>query len=496
MKLALLVLATCLAACGSDERVRSAYELRAVVAPAIEALTEQIDGATSPSEPGDGPGADEAPLEEILGPLRSGNPDLRALAVEDARKLSASTVLRLAPILSDASESAECRSAVVEILAERGTPEAFEALCAVLETASESWLRARCAYRLGRAGHDALLPRLLLRLKYEKDHETAFWLADACSRFDHLAGLGALFVVWSESEDEGLRVRVAQRTNELASAHHVAGGNELLARWKAGTLEAPGPAFEPSRRLRLEAWRRIRDLGAWDLRTVDDARFVLTRFEAWIVPLLAETLHEAEVHVRIHAAQCLERMGPRAGGALDALVDGLNEPRVAPVAASALGSLGNPSAAVAIEQRLDASGDLELRVACTSALTALAQRTSLPALRRAFDAGQAFDLRQAAADGLARIDHDRGAIGFLVACLTDASADASAAESALGAWLAERAEHEALAASVLERWRALEPAPGSIPSAEELERRRAARAAIVQEFLRGPRQRTGDERAQ
>ncbi len=472
-------LALLAAACGSHEAPSSRFELRAVVASAVAELEARVE-PTSPAA--SSPAAERDRLEELLDSLRADDPDMRALAVEDARTLSRAGVALLVPVLGDGAESSACRSAVAQILGIHATPEGLEALCDAVENAPEPWLRAQCAHRLGGTGQDRVLPRLLLQLKYEKDYETAFWLADACSRFGHLAGLEAMFVVWNGTDDETLRARVAQRTGELAAELGAEDPDELLRRWGAGTLASVEP-FEPSPALRLAAWRLIRDLGEWNLRTVDDARFVLTHFESWIVPLLAEALHESGLYVRIHAAQCLERMGPRAAGARTALTAALGEPRAAPAAAAALGAIGDAGAAGELERSLHESEDPELRVASALALGALASPSSLPALRRAFDPAQPFDLRQAAAAGLVRIDEAPDALAFLLECLTDEQGDASAAELALGAWIVRRGERDPAAASAVDRWKALDPPTGSIPDEAETDRRRAERSTLVRELL-------------
>ncbi len=481
MKLPFLGLALGAASCTRETTPSAAYELRPVAAAAVEALEAQR--SAPPTVPGDS-AAEPQRIEEILGALRSGDAGLRALAVEDARSLSPASVAQLVLVLRDAQEQPVCRTGVAEILAAQATREGLEALCAAAESAPEPWLRAQCAYRLGGAGQDRFLPRLLLRLKYEKDYETAFWLADACSRFGHLAGLEAMFVVWNGTSDEALRARVARRTSELARERGAEDPGDLLARWKAGTIAPGAPRFEPSTELRLAAWRLIRDLGEWDLRTVDDARYVLSHFEGWIVPLLAEGLHESSAYVRIHAAQCLERMGPRARPAQAALIAALAEPRTAPAAAAALGALGDPSAAGALEGRLLESADPELRVATSIALGALASPSSLPSLRRAFHPAQPFDLRQAAAAAILRIEEAPDALAFLLECMTEERGDAGAAELALGAWVLRRGERDPSAALAGERWKALDPPPGSLPSESDLRQRRGERAALARQLLR------------
>jgi hypothetical protein len=70
---------------------------------------------------------------------------------------------------------------------------------------------------------------------------------------------------------------------------------------------------EPSLRLRLDTWRWISQLSGehFQLRGVDDARIVLSQLGSWATGPLTEALHDADVYVRVHVAQCIERMGPR-----------------------------------------------------------------------------------------------------------------------------------------------------------------------------------------
>ncbi len=452
-----------------------AYELRTVVATRLAEFGATVAEPPAPAEIG---AALREELEAILGPLHDDDARMRALVLADAAQLSDAAVAALIPVLGDAEQPALVRSGVAEILAARATPATLEALCAALERDPEPWLRAQCAYQLGRAGPDHVLPRLVLRLKYEKDFETAFWIADAVSRLRHLAGVEGMLAVWSGTSDETLRARAAQRLGELAFERGAADAGELVRGWYAGTLATPEP-FVPSPRLLGEAWRWIERLGEWDLRRVDDARFALSRCEAWVVPLLAEALHDSDAYVRAHAAQCLERMGRRARGAADALVLALGEPRLAPAAAAALAALGEPSSADALELCLDQSPDPELRVAAALALGVLARPSSAAALRRAAAPTQALDLRQAASQALLAVEDAPDARAFLLECLLDPRADAGAAENALGLWLARRAESEPEAAAALARWRELDPAAGTLPDTDALRARRTARAAIV-----------------
>ena len=470
---AALVLLT--VACGEREEAPAPrFELRPVLASRVASLQAEPEPALEV-----GPEAREA-FESILGPLRAEDPDFRALALEDARSLPPEAAELAARALLDPAEPAATRIGLAQVLGGLATPRALQGLCDTLAVAAEPALRAQCAYRLALAGDDRVVPQLCLRLKYEKDSETVYWIADALARFGHLAGLEPLVVV-REREQGELRASAGARLDELAREHECPTVDELRARWREGRLPARSV---PSPALVLEGWRWIARLGEWRLRGVDDARYVLVQLEDWIVPLLAEALHEEDVHVRLHVAQCLERRGSRAAAAAAELELALSEPRIASAAAAALAALGATGAVPALERAAQASADPELRVAAARALGGLGLARSLPVLAGLFEHETSLDLRQAAAQALLALDPQHAARALVESCLTDPRADAGAAEVALGAWLTGQCAREASLAPVLERWKALAPAAGSIPTAAEQDERRRARAALLAELRR------------
>jgi HEAT repeat protein len=472
-----LGLALLAGACGERAEPGPTFPLRAVVKPVLARLEADLPPPEAVPE-ADGDARDR--FEAVIGPLRASDADLRELVIEDARALPPAGVELLARALLDPAESERTAIALAEVLGALATPRALEALRTGLESAPQPAVRAQCAYRLGRSGDDRVVPCLILRLKYEKDFETVYWIADALARFHHLAGLDALLVLWSRAASEELRANAAYRLNELAREHDLADVTELIGRWRAGTLPARGT---PSRALELEGWRWIARLGEWNLRFVDDARFVLVGLEGWIVPVLVEALHEEEVYVRLHAAQCLERRGRRGAEAAATLEAALAEPRIAAVAAGALGALGATSAAPALERAAGTSGDPELRTGATRALGLLGLERSVPVLRALFGSAGSLDLRQAAAEALLSIEPATDALSFVRECLLDERADAASAELALGAWLAGRAAADPAAARALERWNSLGPEPGKIPTEAEVTERRRARHEVLRALV-------------
>jgi len=484
-----------LVACARESAAGGSFVLAPVVAPAIEALEARVPPPEVPGAPD--PETRER-VEGLLGMLAGRDPRTRETALLDARSLPASAVVALVPVLDDPQQSDARRDASARLLGALGTPGAVEALCRNLEGPAPAWLRAVCAFELGVAGRDEVLPRMILRLRYEKDGATVVWLATALARLGCYAGLDGLLVLRAGGATEEGRVLAAAQLEELARTAGLADGRALVEAWSSpdpGLLELPAP----SDALRLEVWRLVEDLGRFDLRRVDDGRFVLSRSGAWVAGILAQALHDSDVYVRLHAAQCLERMGPRATAAGPALLEALGEPRVAPAAAIALGAIGFAPAGPELDRVLRTPGALELRIAAARALGGLGEAAPRAGLRQVLEGTDALDLRQAAAEAALALGELEPARRFLVACLTDPAADCGAAEVALGRWL-ERAAAVAGdegAARTLERWRSLGADDGPIPTADEVLERRRSRARLLESAprsSRGPRALPGSGR--
>ncbi|MBL8860624.1 MAG: hypothetical protein JNK02_01315 [Planctomycetes bacterium] len=481
--LSALLLGLATAGCGTGDPPAASepgFALRAVVVPSRAAAEAAAPRASETApEP-----ADPEALEAVLGGLAGPDARLHRLALADARALGDAAVAPLAAILRDPAQVPARRAAAAHALAGLGTERALSSLLGALESEHEAWLRAQCAWRISTLQIDAAVPRLVLRLKYEADDMTVVWIAESLSTLGHLAGLDGLRVVRDTSGDEAARASAGERLAAIAAEHGFESGDELYAAWYAGDPTGRIRVPQPSPALLREAWDWIARLGEWDLRRVDDARFVLVRLEGWVVPLLAQSLHESDVYTRVHAAQVLERRGARARAAAPELVAALADARLGPQAALALGAIGDRAAAPPLEALLVGAPDLERRVAAARALGRAGTSTSIEPLRAASGAGQPLDLRQAAAAALVGLDQGDAQAGFLLECLLSPAADAGSAEHALGAWIAGRARDGAQPwAGLCARWRALDPAAGSVPDATEVAHRRAERAALAREAL-------------
>ncbi len=468
--------------CGRADPSRpKVFELRDVVGPALAAAIARAPIA----EPTTGTANPEA-VEAVLGTLDSPDSRLRGLALADAKALGDPAVAAFATVLADSTAPPARRTAAAQALGAIATRASTAVLVHDLEAVHEPWLRAQCAWQLREAQLDEVIPGLADRLKYEIDGNTVIWIADALASFDNFSGVEALRVLRNTHSDPDVRGAAAERLAALASERGFADGEALYDAWYRGDPEGRLPARTPSDALRREAWWHLSRLVEWDLRTVDDARFALVHMESWVVPLLVESLHDRDVYTRVHAAQCLGRRGPRARAAVPELVAALTEPSLAPQAAFALGEIGDRAAAVPLEELARSARDVDLRIAAVRALGSAGGPSSLEGLRAAWSPDQSIDLRLAAAGSLVRLGEGDSVASFLLECLTSKVADASAAEHALGDWIAHHADAGAAPWTELRRrWRELDPSPTDVPNAVQVAERRAARAAMARAGLAG-----------
>lgn len=499
--LAALAVLAALGAC--SERAPAAppappFEVFAVVEPAIAALQAEL--ALPDVVPPDGRTRDDVGEEARgLASFLAGAPAaLRDSALVDVRALGDAAVPALAALAVAEGAPAPERTAAIELLGALDSVRSAAQLLALLESSRDGWARSHAAWRLSQGTQSWIVPRAILRLKYETDHEAAVWLADAVARFGNLAGLGALEGVAASGATEHVRQLAASVLARLVGAADaqalareggsadVAGLRWAWSRWDGG----PSELFEepqPSKRRELEVWRWIRALGEFQLRGVDDARFVLSSLGPAAATQLARALHDESRYVRAHAAQCLERMGPRGTVAGPELVKALAHPEVAPYAAGALGRLAYPGAEEALIACTAPGRDLGLRIGAARALGSLGLASSVPALRALLAPGEPVDLRQAAAEGIAYCGAGGSVAELLCGFLESADVDPASSGAALRFHLAGLGRRgDAAAAQALERWDALEPPAGVVETAERIARRWSDRAALARAALTAP----------
>lgn len=434
-----------LAACGketADVAVTPAPPARrAVAAEAVARLEQQL----ATTEPTAAPVAELGEqVDGLLATLGGTDESMRRVARDELASLGVAATPLLAAALERTDLSQAARLGAAEALAKHDNVDSARALLARVMLARrqadpEPWMRAQCAWRLSQTTQDWCVPSLILALRYETDYETVMWTARTLAHFGNFAGLDALRVIANSNTESAPRAVVS--SNELASE---AGFNDALAlesAWIAGDERLQGREWSPRRE--LETWRLIAGFSQWQLRGVDDARFVLSREGLHCAGLLAQALADGNRYVRTHAAQCLERMGRRARVAGPALLAALDDPELALQAMLALGAVGHAPAEAELVARLHESHALETRLTAARALGSLRQATAVPHLAPLLDSKQPYELRIAAACSLAALaplELERATVELLIGALTGGRVESLGPETALGIWLAARAE--------------------------------------------------------
>jgi HEAT repeat protein len=279
-----------------------------------------------------------------------------------------------------------------------------------------SAVRSNAAYELGRIGRIASLDPLLKRLKYETDEQVLYWVVEALVALGNHAGLEQLMDLLREpataQNAAGLAQRVLQAAGrklddqatfaklvrEVESVHHY-----WLEHGRPQGLEAEKlPANTELLDARIAA--RLIDLEGFQLRPVDDSRFILSRLGTRAVDQLALAVGASENYLRQHTLEVIVDLGRPGAPTYSRVLPLLDDPLVGPRAARALGAIGNPEAEPHLLQRLD-SPNLELAVAVARALGPLGAASALPRLQAIVDdETAAMDLRVNAAFSVALLD--------------------------------------------------------------------------------------------
>ncbi len=446
------------------------------------ALSAAAPAPLAPAAAAEGAEATRAMLE-----TRVHGGQFRDLVFEDLAGLGEAAIVPLAAHALDPRLAADLRAAAVELLGALRTPAAAERLLGLAKDSPEAWLRAHAAWRLAACGSDHVVPGLVLRLKYERDPDAFLWVASTLGRLGCLAGLGGLMELAARED-----ARAALAAAELAAVVEPLGmeAEQALALWSGVDAEAL-PLPPPSDAQLREVWDLVLDLSGdtFQLRPVDDARYVLSRLGPWCAREVASALVDEDPWLRLHCAQVLETMGPRARVVEAQLLHALAEPGVAPAAAEALGRVGGPAAVAALLACTGSERPHELRVGAVRALGTLGLSEAAAPVRALFESLGAptapQDLRMAAATALVGLGEGDAAAAWLTERLGSA-ADASEAEVALGAWLrAGAAKTRVGFEEALRTWDGHADPPGALPNTERAIARRRSRAASLASQLPG-----------
>lgn len=238
-----------------------------------------------------------------------------------------------------ALQPASARMDALAELAAAGDPRAPTTLMAALRDPQDA-VAVEAARLLGHHGHRVAIPRLLLGLgPYPIDYDVppAVRCAEAAAlaRLGNPAGLPFLLAVLAE----GTPLELPEARLEFARTERVVWLQELalpglaaLAGTDFGYVPgAPVPArtaalrsaqaFHDARRLALWAAAPVDDpglrarvalvlahLGAYQLRQVDAARFLLAQLGPGALPLIEPALAAPGTYARVHALEVLERL--------------------------------------------------------------------------------------------------------------------------------------------------------------------------------------------
>lgn len=398
-------------------------------------------------------------------------PDALERARGDVAGVGAEMIPVIVRRLQDGEGAPLEQKALIDIAAALPSAEIARALCDVAADAEEAWLRRYAVWALEghreAEGADAVVPRLLLRMKYEPDGEALGWI---------------LRTLWSFGCSSALD-RARARAEGLGDP---AGRASLEASLVGYAELEPPPDPAPSEALLGETWLWISDLSGahFQLRGVDDARYVLSSLSPWAGDVFAEALQDDDDYVRLHTAQVLERMGPRGRSAASSLGEALEDPNgaVRGAAAEALVSVAGAGAAAILTARLEASPPVpyEDRVALARAMASLPEPPA-GRLRELFENSPGVDLRLACARGLLRTG-DAPALDWLLEQLRSTTGDPAGAEATLGRWI--RGPEETLQGllnptDAREAWEGHGAADAVVHTAMEASERRQARAAAI-----------------
>lgn len=284
-------------------------------------------------------------------------------------------------------------------------------------------IRRRAAWLVGRTGRSVLQIPLLLRLKYELDPDAVLWVADALQHLGNDSGLLWLDAAMGQEKtaDQAgqLAIAICQERGRKVSepptyAELQKSMREFDAAWKrTGVGGRPGVAAPDPVELQARFAEHLATTEGFQLRPIDDARYVLTRSGRLPLPLLKKAVGASEQYLRVMALEVLAEVGPCLRDAGPDVVPLLGDPLTSAHAVRALGEIGEATA-VPFLRPLLASLDGELRCAAVQSLGLLKDQASAGELKKILaDTGESLDVRVGAAFGVLCLGPDPAAEAFL-----------------------------------------------------------------------------------
>lgn len=300
-------------------------------------------------------------------------------------------------------------------------PDAQWALEDALEH-QDSAVRSNAAFQLGELGKQCSLIPLAKRLKYEMDPEAKVWAAAAMAKLGSYAGLPTLIdaMNMTVAQTAGLQsIDICKRAGiELPDQPTYdelrAFLRDLYRGWqRTGAVPnmKDGTTATPQTEGRIA--ERLLHLPDFQLRPVDDTRYIVARLGQLGLPLLKEALHAKQPYLRMHTVEIVYQLGPVAHDLGNDVLPLVTDELTSCEAARALGAIHADGALAQILPMLHAS-DAEERAAAAEAIGLLGDPGGKPALQKCFDdPNETLDVRVRAAYGLALFELDRPAYHWM-----------------------------------------------------------------------------------
>jgi len=498
----LAVVAACQEAAPEGPAPLPAFELRPVAAVKVAELEARLEPVAIPE-------ATPEVIEQAEGLvifLSSAGSGMADAAFEDVKRLGDAAIAPLLAVFHDMERHVDERRAALRLIGELKSPAAVDALLVEASDNPEPSMRALAAWKLGMMGDDACVPQLIKRLKYESAPEVEPWLARTLADFDNFAGVEALSVLasWQGPGSEAAvhLNQIAQDAGFVEPDPAVEGDTlvypyKLLEAWHAGDPESRLPLTAPrSDRFKLIVWRWIAGFADFQLRGVDDGRYIVADLRPEMAAQVAEALHDDNRYIRTHVAQALGRMGARGRDAAPELAAAIGDPTLSITAVESLAAVCAPapgapapelefSPVELITTCTEAGRDSGLRLAAVRSLGILRDKSAIEALDALVqDPAQFAELRQAAAESLAALGEGRRVAAGLVAFARDENLDATTSMRALRSWIGTEARAGELWASDLAtEWDTLAPSQFVAPTIEAANQRQVQRLALVDAAL-------------
>ncbi|MFH0947178.1 MAG: HEAT repeat domain-containing protein [Planctomycetota bacterium] len=371
-------------------------------------------------------------------------------------------------------EPEETRRNLVLALTALGDPAGAGALCSVLRDSSGQ-VALLAARGLGRLRVPWTIPRLI---KVVGRYDVSEWLivrveaAASLIRFGNFSGVPFLLKVLKEhtaleenaDREWGRRIRIVFEKEAACRALGALIGDDFgyspnasypaqerailrMEGWwneHRQRLWAEQPTFEDKELLTRVDWL-IDGLAVFQIRTVDNARFILTSLGPPALPAIAARLTDPGFYVRLHLLEALEGMGPllrhRAGEVRDQLQPLLRDkdPALRTQAVRTLGRIGEPALYEVLTPLLS-DEDMSVRIATISALGWCGNMKASSALEPIARAPEASDERASAREALIRLGQEKyleQLLGDLLDPALEVQAPALQALGQLGASIAD-----------------------------------------------------------